>query len=315
MKQKIYILGLITVLIVFSGIVLKLNHLAGAQITITIGFGILLLLFMPSALLNHYKSEGNKQNLPLYIVTYITCLVVFTSALFKIDHWPFAGTLLLIAIPFPYIVFLPAFLWVTSKNKNFNIHNTVFVLLLLIITSVFSGLLALNVSKNRIIDSYNISGNYDKVKTALNQIPDRVPDSGLTQAIDEALKTVNEYQEIILKQENMTKEKWDNDPGSLMSPDVKGIASHALFNTGGSQTLSKLHNDLKNIVHEMEVRPGCKELAKAAPEIFDMIVPSGDEEDWFSWKFKDNHLAWVLIYLDGLETNLKMIKASVIEGE
>jgi hypothetical protein len=41
-----------------------------------------------------------------------------------------------------------------------------------------------------------------------------------------------------------------------------------------------------------------------------MVSPSGSPLDWCSWKFNDNNLAWVLIYLDGLETNLKIIKAN-----
>ena len=38
MKQKIYILGLLTVLIVIAGLVFKVNHLAGAGILLTSWF-------------------------------------------------------------------------------------------------------------------------------------------------------------------------------------------------------------------------------------------------------------------------------------
>src|SRR5674476_974690 len=131
MKQKIYILGVITAIIISTGLIFKVEHWPTSQILITAGTMILVLIFIPVALINNYKAEGNTQNRLLYIVTYITCFVVFTAMLFKIQHWPLAGTLLTIALPFPYIVFLPVFLTVTSKNKNFNIYNTVFVLLLL----------------------------------------------------------------------------------------------------------------------------------------------------------------------------------------
>jgi len=69
---------------------------------------------------NSYKAEGNKQNRLLYIVTYITCFVVFTDCFLKFNIG-LCGVALSIALPFPYIVFLPVFLIVTSKNKNFNI--------------------------------------------------------------------------------------------------------------------------------------------------------------------------------------------------
>ena len=160
MKQKIYILGVITAMIISTGVILKVNHWPAAGILITAGTLILVLIFLPVALINNYKAEGNNQNRVLYIVTYITCFVVFIGMLFKIMHWPYAGIGLFIALPFPYIVFLPVFLVVTAKNKNFSIYNTVFVLLLLALNSVFSALLALNVSKETINDSYNISRDY-----------------------------------------------------------------------------------------------------------------------------------------------------------
>ena len=85
-----------------------------------------------------------------------------------------AGIALLIALPFPYIVFLPVFLAVTSKNKNFNIYNTVFVLMLLLaLNSVFSVLLALNVSKDAVDDSYNLPKNYKRLEAVMAQLPQR----------------------------------------------------------------------------------------------------------------------------------------------
>ena len=171
MKQKIYFLGLAAAMIMSIGAIFKVNHWPAASIMMTTGTLILVLLFLPAALINTYKAEGNKQNKMLYIVTWITCFVVFIAMLFKIQHWPFAGIGLLIALPFPYIVFLPVFLAVTSKNKNFNIYNTVFVLLLLALNSVFSALLSLNVSKDTIVDSYNISRNYCQVDAAMADLP------------------------------------------------------------------------------------------------------------------------------------------------
>jgi hypothetical protein len=311
MKQKLYIPGVITALIVFTGLVFKINHLAGAAILLTVGIVTFLLLILPLALRNHYKVEGDRQNLPLYIATWITSFIVFMAMLFKILHWPLAPLLITIALPFPYVVFLPVFLIVTSKNRNFSIYNTVFVLMLLVTNSVFSGLLALNVSKNRVDDSFNLAGNYNRLETALNQIPERVPGSTMVLGIDEVLKTVNEYQDIILKQENFTQDQWKNDPGTLAKPDLKGLAAQALLNAGDRPAGAKLLRSLKSLIAEIGKTPGNAELAKDAPVIFDTVSPSGNEEDWYDWKFNDNNLAWVLIYLDGLETNLKMIKATI----
>jgi hypothetical protein len=310
MKQKIYILGIISAIIISTGVIMKVEHWPTAQILITAGTLILVLIFFPAALINNYKAEGNAQNRLLYIVTYITCFVVFTGMLFKIQHWPFAGIALLIALPFPYIVFLPVFLAVTSKNKNFNIYNTVFVLLLLALNSVFSCLLALNVSKEIIEDSYNLSRDYKRQETALTQLPERHKQSPVNLKIDEVLKIVNEYQDKILKQEGLSREQWNSNPGNLWRPEARGVAANAILNPNGPFPGEELQAVLENLILEFGISPGYESLAKTAPLIFYYSEDGSIGDSRIQHDFTLSPLAWALIYLDGLEANLLMIKAS-----
>jgi len=311
MKQKIYILGLITLLVVLLGLIFKLNHWPAAGIMISAGMITFVLVFLPLALTDHYKAEGSRINLPLYIVTYLTSLIVFTSMLFKIMHWPGAGILLIISLPLPYVVFLPVYLAVTSKIRNFNIYYTVFILMLLVFVSVFSALLALNVSKNRIDDSYYLSGSYNNAEALIADIPGGNLYSGLNLKIDEALQIINDYQEIILNSEGLTKERWESDAGSLVRPDSRGRAANILSKAGEESGGGRLYRSLGSVITEMENIPACKELAAAAPSIFGLNDPADSEEKVLSRKFSDNSLSWSLIYLDGLGTNLKMIKATL----
>ena len=147
MRQKLFIFGIVTTMVVIAGTIFKINHWPGAGKLLLAGLATLVLIFLPLALRNHYNAEKNRQTLLLHIVTWLTCFIVFTSMLFKIQHWPFAGILMTIALPFPYVVFLPVFLITTSKDKNFNIYNTVFVLFLVAAISVLSALLGLNFIK------------------------------------------------------------------------------------------------------------------------------------------------------------------------
>lgn len=144
MKQKIYIIGILNTFIILTGAIFKIAHWPGAGILMTLGFAALVLVFIPMALINNYRSGDKREYLLLYLTTWLTCFVVFTAMLFKIQHWPGAGLGLTIALPFPYLFFLPVFIAVTGKSRNFNIYNTVYVLLLLVINSVFSALMALN---------------------------------------------------------------------------------------------------------------------------------------------------------------------------
>jgi len=312
MKQKIYILGVIAAIIISTGAILKVNHWPAAAILLVTGTMILVLLFFPAALINNYKAEGNSQNKLLYIVTFITCFVVFTAMLYKIMHWPHAGIALLIALPFPYIVFLPVFLTVTSKNKNFNIYNTVFVLLLLTLNSVFSALLSLNVSRDTIVDSFNISRNYNNIKAAMVQKPIIGKESAVNIKIDEILKIANNYRDLILKHEGMTSEQWKNNPETLVKAESPNIAASVLADNGEMTPGIKLDKAITELIDLMKQTKGFEDAAKALPSILDLDEEKGKDD---AVNFYNRNifvpLSWALIYLDGLEANLKMIKVSV----
>ena len=314
MKQKIYILGVISAIIISTGVILKVEHWPMAQIFIAAGILILVLIFFPAALINSYKAEGNKQNRLLYIVTYITCFVVFTGMLFKIQHWPYAGVGLSIALPFPYIVFLPVFLIVTSKNKNFNIYKTVFVLILLALNSVFSALFSLNVSKETVDDSYNISRDYNKVEASAAQLPIIINGSVVNMKIDEVIKITNDYRDLILKHEGMTREQWEKNPGNLVRPDNINTVASILADNGEMPPGMKLDKAITELIDLMKQTKGFEDVAKSLPSILDLDEEKG-KDDALNFYSRNIFvpLSWALIYLDGLEANLLMIKASVAD--
>ena len=307
MKQKIYISGIVIALIIFTGAIFKVNHLPGAGILLSLGLITMVLLFLPLALINHYKSEESNHNMSLYLVTWLTCFVVFTSMLFKLQHWPYAGLLLTVAIPFPYVVFLPVFLVVTSRNKNFNIYNTVLVLLMLALNSVFSALLSLNVAKDRIDDSYDLAKKYVVIESVLEKMPNTDTESSVNNKIDDVIKIIDQYQAIILNFEGMSVQQWRNTPGNLLRSASGGIASLALLNSGEPEAGARLEKALTVLIQEMKNTPGYEDFAKAAPGILNFWEPARDKSSWTESTFNDS-LAWALIYLDGIKTNLLMIK-------
>jgi hypothetical protein len=311
MKQKIYILGLASALIIFSGVLFKVNHWPGAGIMLTVGFVTLVLVFLPLALIDHYRGGEPERNLLLHIVTYITCLVVFGAMLFKIQHWPLAGIFILIALPFPFVVFLPVFLTVTSKNKNFNIYNLVFVLMLLAIVSVFSALLSLNVAKDRIRDSYTLSGHYINLAGVIDKLPAPESSKPVEILIDKAIGTIDQYRNLILKSEGMTAGEWVKTPDNLKRPDSPAVAALALEAGGDVPYGAKLEKELKDVISALEKTTGCEALAKATFSFAGLSNTETNENNWSAGTFRDSNLTWVLIYLDGLETNLLLVKTSI----
>jgi hypothetical protein len=180
--------------------------------------------------------------------------------------------------------------------------------LLLATNSVLSAFLSLNVSKERINDSYNLSRQYNQVGKLLDQLPANDSKSQIALKIDETLKVVDEYKDLILSFEGTSLEQY-TDAGNLLRPDLRGAAIQALSTTGNAKVGEKLDNNLKALVKEIENTPGCEELAKNIPVILDLRQQDKDEP-LLIWHNITNTLSWTLIYLDGLETNLKMIKAT-----
>jgi len=179
---------------------------------------------------------------------------------------------------------------------------------LLAINSVFSALLALNASKTTIDDSYTLSQNYNRLEIILTQFPVSKNQSDVCNKIDEVLKIVNDYQNLILKHEGITQEDWIKDPGTLARPDARQVVQDALLKSNEDYAGQRLESGLQSLILEFEKCPELKNLAISAPLIFDYK----DHKDRIGPSiFELGPLAWNLIYLDGLEANLKMIKATI----
>jgi hypothetical protein len=310
MKQKLYIFGIAVALLIFTGTIFKVNHWPAAGHMLAFGVGLLVLIFLPAALRSHYRAEGNSQNRILYIVTWVTCLVVFTGMLFKVMHWPYAGIAITIALPFPYVVFLPVFLIVTSKNKSFNIYNTVFILLLLSVNSVFCTLLALNVSRDRINESFNIAQNYYRLEKVLGQLPVQDKQLPVAQKIDYILKISDYYQERMLNLDLNSLENWHNDPSSVVRGDSPNIPLIAISKEGSYGI--ELENGMKDLFEALDKTKGYETMAKSAPLILDIYKPDGSGPDYGVRYIAFKTMAMSLIYLEGLKSDLLMLRSQPV---
>jgi len=312
MKQKIYTLGIVTTSVIFLGALFKINHWPGGGYLLILGIVTLVMAFLPLALRNHFRTEGGRKNLLLYIVTWLTCLVVFGGMLFKLMHWPGAGKILMIALPVPYVVLLPVFLVVTSKDKSFSIYNTVAMLFLLAATSISSALLGLNVSKERIYDSMQLSGSYNRVEAVLDEIPVASGHSSAKNKIDELLGIIDDYQRKIFSLEGMSEQDWNNEPSAFPRPEAASVLDKALVTTGKNPTFdTRLQDRLGDLVNDLQNSAVDEEITTKIPVIFDFSEAPDDGPGWTKGMFMVPPRIWSLIYLDGLETNLKHLRAGL----
>jgi hypothetical protein len=144
------------------------------------------------------------------------------------------------------------------------------------------------------------------------QLPIVVNESAVNEKIDEIIKITNDYQDLILKHEGMTREEWGKNPGNLLRAESPNIAAAVLADNGEMPAGIKLEKALNELLALMKQTKGYEETAKALPEIIGLGEEKGEDQAWeFSFRNIIINLSWALTYLDGLEANLNMIKASV----
>ena len=312
MKQKIYILGIVSAMVLITGAMFKVQHWPGAGVMISAGTILLLTLFLPAALINHYKVNGNKQYKLLYITIYITCFVVFTAMLFKIQHWPFAGYAVLIGVPFPFVVFLPVWLYVTSRIKNFDINNTIYVLFLLALQAVFSVLLALNVTKEKIEYTLQMTNQLSSFNSKIESLPVISEKSSVISSADEVLTQIEVCRQILFTRTEITRKALNEGTVGDRYLDSKDIPQDLLLASSVPSPAEKLSSALNNFITEIAKLPDGQNLVKKVEDLFDLTNEPGDETPWKYKMFQGVYLTWILVELDEMESFVSVIKNEVL---
>ena len=110
MKNTMKISGVAgTVLLGFAAL-FKIQHWPGAGIMLTLGALILAFVFLPSALAVLWKETRSTKRLFLFISSFLTGICFITGTLFKIQHWPYAGSILMLGALSGILLFIPALL-------------------------------------------------------------------------------------------------------------------------------------------------------------------------------------------------------------
>jgi hypothetical protein len=119
MKNTMKISGVCgTVLLGFAAL-FKIMHWPGAGIMIMLGGVILAFVFMPSALVVLWKETHSKKRIFLYISAFVSAMFFILGTMFKIQHWPGAGVVLVLAGVSGILCFIPVLL-ITKLNKEEN---------------------------------------------------------------------------------------------------------------------------------------------------------------------------------------------------
>jgi drug/metabolite transporter (DMT)-like permease len=108
MKNTMKISGVAgTVLFGFAAL-FKIQHWPGAGQMMTLGALLLAFVFLPSALSVLWKETHNRKRIFLVISAFFSGMLFILGTLFKIQHWPMAGTILTLAALSGILFFIPA---------------------------------------------------------------------------------------------------------------------------------------------------------------------------------------------------------------
>jgi hypothetical protein len=86
----------------------KIMHFPMAGILTTLGGILLAFVFMPSALTVLWKETRSKKSIFLYLTAFLAGLFFVAGVIFKIQHWPRASVLLILAAVSGVVLFLPS---------------------------------------------------------------------------------------------------------------------------------------------------------------------------------------------------------------
>ncbi|MCB2197731.1 MAG: hypothetical protein KQH79_17870 [Bacteroidetes bacterium] len=328
MKKSIYISGIFTTNLLLIGCIFKINHWPGAGVALTLSLLFLSFWFLPTALLHHYKRNDHKHKKWLYITAFISFFIMFIAALFKIQHWTGASFLLMIAIPIPFVLFLPVYIYHSAKDKQQSSLYFTAVILGLIFIAVYSGLLNLNVSKNvldhgvlliksneKTIDYYenNIKSAITAKSSSTSNIDDIISKSDLI------CSTIHSAKQDLLKfteNSHLSTDFGQHDffVNNINNMDSRNAVHYILF-WKDDATIPKLYEEMvayKSFLTSLELKDETKKAIQLMYNLEDAEL-HGERYPWTEREFSSDYLIFALESLSRWEKNVRFTENLIIQ--
>jgi len=128
MKNTMKISGIVGTVLLGFGALFKIQHWPLAGTMTTLGAVTLAFVFMPSALGVLWKETHSRKRLFLFIPAFLAGMFLILGTLFKVQHWPAAGILILLALLFGAVFFIPSLLAVKLQDQENKAKRPVYIL-------------------------------------------------------------------------------------------------------------------------------------------------------------------------------------------
>ena len=117
-KPFLNILAAIGGIALMMGILFKIQHWPGASVLLGSGWTILLIIFLPLWLIIYARESKNKNRTLIYSIGVFGVIIFELSTLFKIQHWPGSGIMMMVGAILLVAVFLPLFTYNQYKKGS-----------------------------------------------------------------------------------------------------------------------------------------------------------------------------------------------------
>jgi len=221
----------------------------------------------------------------------------------------------MIAVPFPFVIFLPVWLFVTSKIEKFEINNTIFVLFLLALHAVFTALLSLNVTREKIYNSLEFSKDLYSLNTNIGNHPSDAEKSAVDLSADEVIKQIEECRQLLFNRVGITREGLNDGTCNDRYFDSRNIGQQVLLVSDKLSPAMKLEGSIRSFVSEIDKIPGYQDLAKRTTDILDLNAGAAEGKTWSELMFAEDYFSWVIVNLDAIENIVRVVKMSVFTNK
>lgn len=224
MKNTHYIFGIIILNIIFLADILKLSHLPGAGVLITLGLVSLTFIFLPISYFKLKKSTDDKLLKLVYLAAFLTFLIDLLGFLFKIQHWPGAAWLITFGIPMPFILFLPIYIHYHNKRKLKADRNFFGILFFMLYLAVFSSFLTVNTSHNLLDNQSRMADNLRDLNGFLEEFSDKQDNSKseLIESCNLAIQELNFIKKSLIESIDGTSSEAIDSEGKISAVSIFG---------------------------------------------------------------------------------------------
>jgi len=336
MKKFMYVLGMIAPPLLIIGTIFKIQHWPGAGVMLVLSLFMLGAIYLPLFVMvkiRDTRKKGKKPNMPMYIFGLIAGIVFIAGAMFKIQHWPGAGVMIMLSGIVTVAVFIPILVIQAIRDKENQVQNFTVLIFVLSFVAITFMMYALRVSKD-ILSSFTITA--ENLKNTTGVIEDRnaiymdklntlSPGSenliAKTQAVNETADALNEYiQGIKVEMVRMAHESNGDAIGAdgsinmyqVSNKDGLGSVTLVIFGEEGKrgkgEELRAKIDNYRNLLLET----ADPNLAYQVGRLLDTSPLIDNYPSWEEFQFRNVPMITALSTLGNIQVNLRFAQGEIL---